>query len=279
MRVGVTILPEYRWPEAQARWRAAEELGFDDAWTFDHLGFGELLDAPWYGAVPTLAAAAAVTSRIRLGTLVSNPNFRHPAAFARDLIGLDEISGGRFTCGLGSGSTGYDTRLFGSRERVKHRGKRFAEFVELLDLLLRKDRVSWSGEYYEVVEARNVPGCVQQPRLPFVVAADGPGAMEVAARFGSGWVTAGMDGATDLDAWWDGVAAIAARFTCPGVRRILQTDAAPVYSLSSVEAFQDFVGRAGELGFTDVAVPWPRGFGRWAGRESTLEKIAALRTA
>ena len=92
MRVGVTILPEYRWPEARARWRAAEELGFDDAWTFDHLGFGELLDTPWYGALPTLAAAAAVTSRIRLGTLVSNPNFRHPAPFARDLIGLEEVA-------------------------------------------------------------------------------------------------------------------------------------------------------------------------------------------
>jgi alkanesulfonate monooxygenase SsuD/methylene tetrahydromethanopterin reductase-like flavin-dependent oxidoreductase (luciferase family) len=275
MRVGITILPEYPWPEAQARWRAAEELGFDDGWTFDHLGFGELLDVPWYGAVPTLAAAATATTRIRLGTLVSNPNFRHPVALARDLIALDDISAGRFTCGLGSGSTGYDARVFGSRQRVAHRGKRFAEFVELLDLLLREDRVSWSGEYFEAVEARNVPGCVQQPRLPFVVAADGPGAMEVAARFGSGWVTAGFDDAPDLDEWWDGVASTSARFIAPGVRRILQTDAAPVYSLSSVEAFRDFVGRAGERGFTDIAVPWPRASGRWAGRESILEQIGA----
>src|SRR5574338_46320 len=59
---GRTMIPNDR----RARWRAAEELGFDDAWTFDHLGFGALLDAPWYGAVPTLAAAASVTSSIRL---------------------------------------------------------------------------------------------------------------------------------------------------------------------------------------------------------------------
>jgi alkanesulfonate monooxygenase SsuD/methylene tetrahydromethanopterin reductase-like flavin-dependent oxidoreductase (luciferase family) len=278
-RVGITILPEYPWSEARARWRRAEELGFDDAWTFDHLGFSALLDVPWYGAVPTLAVAAQATSTIRLGTLVSTPNFRHPVSYARDLIGLDDISGGRFTAGLGSGSHGgYDARVFGSRDQVAHRGRRFAEFVELLDLLLRRDNVTWHGEYYEAVEARNVPGCVQRPRLPFVVAANGPDAMEVAARYGAGWITTGTPGVESLDAWWDSVATISARFAAPGVRRILQTDAAPVYSLSSVECFLDFTGRAGELGFTDVAVPWPRSAGPFAGRESIVDEIAAARS-
>lgn len=279
MRVGITILPEYSWSEARARWRAAEELGFDDAWTFDHLGVGTLLDTPWYGAVPTLAVAAEVTSTIRLGTLVSTPNFRHPITFMRELTSLDDISGGRFTAGLGSGSRGYDYRVFGSREQVANRGKRFAEFVELLDLLLREDDVTWRGEYYEAVGARNVPGCVQRPRLPFVIAANGPGAMDVAARYGAGWVTTGEMGIEDLDAWWESVAAISSRFEAPGVRRILQSDQAPVYSLSSVECFLDFVGRAGELGFTDIAVPWPQASGPWAGRESIVEEIAARRPA
>jgi alkanesulfonate monooxygenase SsuD/methylene tetrahydromethanopterin reductase-like flavin-dependent oxidoreductase (luciferase family) len=280
MRVGITILPEYPWSEARARWRAAEELGFDDAWTFDHIGFGSLLDVPWYGAVPTLAVAAEATSTIRLGTLVSTPNFRHPVPFVRELIGLDDISGGRFTAGLGSGNhEGYDTRVFGSRDPVAHRGRRFAEFVELLDLLLRRDKVTWRGDYYEAVEARNVPGCVQQPRLPFVVAANGPDAMAVAARYAAGWITTGVHEVESLDAWWDSVAAISAQFTAPGVRRILQTDAAPVYSLSSVECFLEFVGRAGELGFTDVAVPWPRSAGPFAGQESIVEEVAAARPA
>ena len=275
MRVGITILPEYPWSEARARWRAAEELGFDDAWTFDHLGFGALLDAPWFGAVPTLAVAASVTSRIRLGTLVSNPNFRHPIPFARELIALDDISGGRFTCGLGAGSTGYDAKVFGPDGRVAHRGRRFAEFVELLDLLLRQDHVTWNGEYYRAVDARNLPGCVQQPRLPFVIAADGPRSMEVAAQFGDGWVTAGEGDIEGLDDWWAGVAAISARFEAPGLRRILVTDQAPVYVLSSVETFVDFFGRAEELGFTDMTVPWPRGSGAWAGNESIVESVAA----
>jgi alkanesulfonate monooxygenase SsuD/methylene tetrahydromethanopterin reductase-like flavin-dependent oxidoreductase (luciferase family) len=277
MRVGITILPEYPWPEAEARFRAAEELGFDDAWTFDHLGFGALLDAPWYGAIPTLAAAAAATRRIRLGTLVSTPNFRHPVSFARDLIALDNVSNGRFTCGLGSGSKGYDTRVLGAQGRVTHRGRRFAEFVELLDLLLRTDNVTWHGEFYEVIEARTLPGCRQQPRLPFAIAANGPRAMEVAAQFGEGWVTDGGGGHARLDDWWSAVAALAERFTAPGRRRILQTDEAPVYALSSVECFLEFLGRAEALGFTDIAVPWPRSSEPWAGRQSMVEQVAAAR--
>jgi alkanesulfonate monooxygenase SsuD/methylene tetrahydromethanopterin reductase-like flavin-dependent oxidoreductase (luciferase family) len=144
-------------------------------------------------------------------------------------------------------------------------------------MLLRRDKVTWRGEDYEAIEARTLPGCVQQPRLPFVIAANAPGSMEVAARFGDGWVTEGGDGHERLDEWWRAVAALAAQFTAPGVRRVLQTDAAPVYALSSVECFLDFLGRASELGFTDIAVPWPRLSGLWAGPQAIVEEIAAAR--
>ena len=52
------------------------------------------------------------------------------------------------------------------------------------------------------MDARNNPGCVQQPRVPFVVAANGPRSMRLAARYGQGWVTTGTGGDDDLDAWW-----------------------------------------------------------------------------
>src|SRR5688500_5804313 len=103
MRIGVVILPDLRWPEARERWRRAEQLGLDHAWTYDHIAWGELRDAPWFGSVPLLAAVAASTDRIRIGTLVASPNFRHPVPFARELLALDDISGGRLTVGLGSG--------------------------------------------------------------------------------------------------------------------------------------------------------------------------------
>ena len=63
---------------ARERWRRAEEYGFHTAWTYDHIGWRSLVDGPWFDAVPTLAAAAQVTSTIRLGTYVASPNFRHP---------------------------------------------------------------------------------------------------------------------------------------------------------------------------------------------------------
>jgi len=106
VRFGVIILPDQRWREAARRWRRAEELGFDHAWTYDHLGWRSLVDGPWFDAVPTLTAAATVTSRIRLGTLVASPNFRHPVSFARQLTALDDISDGRVVLDLGAGAVG-----------------------------------------------------------------------------------------------------------------------------------------------------------------------------
>src|SRR3954447_13185424 len=96
MRVGVVILPDLRWHQAQQRWREAEARGFTNAWTYDHLSWRSLRDGPWLGTVPLLAGVAALTERIRVGTLVTSPNFRHPALLAKDVMTLDEISGGRF---------------------------------------------------------------------------------------------------------------------------------------------------------------------------------------
>ena len=94
MRIGVLILPEFPWSTARNLWRHAEELGFDHAWTYDHLAWRSLRDSPWFAAIPTLTAAATATERIRLGTLVASPNYRHPVPFAKELITLDDVSAG-----------------------------------------------------------------------------------------------------------------------------------------------------------------------------------------
>ncbi len=277
------ILPEHRWWIAEPKWRAAEEYGFHHAWTYDHLGWRTLVDGPWFGAIPTLTAAAMVTTRLRLGTFVASPNFRHPVSFARELLAVDDVSDGRFTLGVGAGGPGYDTTVMGGKPPLpRERTERFAEFVELLSQLLSQDKVTFEGRYYQAVEARSFPGCVQRPRLPFLVAANGPKAMEVAARFGTGWVTTGPT-AEDHEEWWRGVARLAARFDETLLRtgrrtrvdRYLDLDSAPVYSLSSVACFTDAVGRAAELGFTDVVSHWPRHDGVYAGSESVVEQIAA----
>ena len=236
--------------------------------------------------MPTLTAAALVTSRIRLGTLVASPNFRHPVSFTRELTALDDISGGRITLGLGAGAIGasFDNKVLGEPELTpRQRVDRFAEFAELLDLLLRTDHVTWSGQYYRAVDARNLPGCVQQPRIPFVMAANGPRSIALAARFGDGWVTTGRP-SEDLGTWWRGVGdglrrfedALAQAGRAPeAVPKYLSLDAAGVYALSSVAYLADAAGRAGELGFTDVITHWPRPDGPYAGQESVLEAAVA----
>jgi alkanesulfonate monooxygenase SsuD/methylene tetrahydromethanopterin reductase-like flavin-dependent oxidoreductase (luciferase family) len=280
VRVGIVILPEYRWPDAEQKWRAAETYGFDHAWTYDHIGWRSLVDGPWFDAVPTLTAAAMVTRSIRLGTLVASPNFRHPVPFARSLLALDDISHGRFTFGVGAGGlAGYDNHVLGGQPlEPRARVDRFTEFVEQLDSLLTAERTNIAGEYYTSVDARSAPGCVQRPRVPFVVAANGPRSMRLAARFGQAWVTSGKGGET-IEEWWSGVAGLAKKFAdtpgTEGLDRYLSLDAAPVFSLSSVEYFREAVDRAAALGFTDVVTHWPREEGIYAGRLSTVERVAA----
>lgn len=72
MRLSTVILPIYRWTEGRKVWEGAEELGFHAAYTYDHLSWRTFRDGPWYGAIPTLTAAAGVTSTIRLGTMVTS---------------------------------------------------------------------------------------------------------------------------------------------------------------------------------------------------------------
>ncbi len=276
MRFGITILPEYRWSEAAPRWRRAEELGFDHAWTYDHLTWGGLQDSPWYGTTPTLTAAAVVTSTIRLGSFVISPNFRHPLALTRDILALDDVSAGRFLCGLGSGG-GIDTTIQGGHDlSPRQKVDRFSEFVELLDKLLTTDRVDFKGEYYETRNGRTLPGCVQQPRVPFIMAANGPRSLKLATQYGAGWVTTGVK-SPDFDTWFASVVDLSRRLddVAEGRRldRYLALDSAR-FSLGSVDAFEDVVGRAAELGFTDVISHWPRAEGVYAGSEDVLEKVA-----
>ncbi|AGL19721.1 LLM class flavin-dependent oxidoreductase [Actinoplanes sp. N902-109] len=284
MRIGIVILPDQRWSQASARWRRAEEYGFDHAWTYDHLGWRDLVDGPWFDAVPTLTAAAGVTTRLRLGTFVASPNFRHPVHFARETLALDDISQGRLLLGVGAGGVGFDTGVLGTPElSPRERVDRFTEFLELTGRLLTEDHVSYDGKYYRAVDARTVPGPVQQPRPPLLVAANGPRALRLAARHGDGWITTGAQALADETAWWRSVAEVSERFSAAladagrtGVDRYLNLDSSPVYSLSSPQAFTDAAGRARELGFTDILTHWPRPSSWYAGDEKVLETVAAL---
>jgi alkanesulfonate monooxygenase SsuD/methylene tetrahydromethanopterin reductase-like flavin-dependent oxidoreductase (luciferase family) len=208
--------------------------------------------------------------------------------FAKELATVDDISHGRFTLGVGSGGTGFDASVLGQPAySPRQRHERFAEFVTDLDLLLRHEKpgaggFDIAGDWYTAVDARMVGRPAQSPRLPFVIAANGPKGLRLVAEHGAGWVTTGADGAVGEE-WWSAVAGLVNRLDdtlaaagrdSGSLDRHLSLDSGGAYSLQSVGAFDDAVGRAAELGFTDVISHWPRPDGIYAGSESVLDDIA-----
>lgn len=290
MRIGVCILPDVSWPEFRRRVQLLEELGVDHVWTYDHLAWRDLRDGPWLTAVPLLAAAATATSRIRLGTLVASPNFRHPVVFAKELVALDQISGGRVIGGIGAGAvTGWDTHMLGQDElSAGERADRFREFVELLAELLRDGSASYDGKWYVADEARSHPGPVQEPRLPLAIAASGPKGMRLVAEHGDAWITTGdlkLPSPLDLATAARLVGEQAQRLddVCREVgrdpaslARIVSTGGQLPSGLESAQAFAETAAAYGEAGITDLVVHWPRPTPPYQGDEASL--VSALQT-
>ncbi|MET8699174.1 LLM class flavin-dependent oxidoreductase [Kitasatospora sp. NPDC004723] len=287
MRLSTVILPIHRWSEGQKIWRRAEELGFHAAYTYDHLSWRSFREEPWFGAVPTLTAAAAATERLRIGTLVTSPNFRHPVTLAKDLITLDDVSGGRLTVGIGAGGTGFDATAMGQEAwSPKERADRFGEFLPLLDELLSNDATTREGAYYSAVEARNIPGCVQTPRLPFYVAAAGPRGMRLAAEYGQGWVTYG-DPKAPADVPVEQAPAVVAQqiakltAACEErgrdvatLEKVLLQGSTAEKPLESLDAFVDWAGTYREVGITELVVHWPVPDSIFANDLAVFERIA-----
>lgn len=283
MRIGITLLTDLPWAEAAPRWRAAEEMGFAHAWTYDHLVWGGLPDSPWRAATPVLGAVAATTSRIGLGTLVASPNFRHPYLLLREAQALEDVSDGRLLLGLGTGGD-LDSRLLGEADlTVRERVDRFQENVDLLVRLRDEDHVDADGRWFSVRDARTLP---RLARTPLLLAGNGPRSVRYAARVGDGWVTTGPR-AESVEEWLTGL-----RDASRVLDEELQGRTMPRYvlldsagtltgwpgrtSLESVDFFTDLVGRVGELGFTDAVTHWPRPEAPYAASEGVLEQVAAL---
>jgi alkanesulfonate monooxygenase SsuD/methylene tetrahydromethanopterin reductase-like flavin-dependent oxidoreductase (luciferase family) len=253
--------------------RSAEDAGVRTVWTYDHLTWPQLAGSPWYGAVPLLAAAAVRTERVRLGTQVATPNFRHPVPFAKELMTLDQLTGGRLELGVGAGTEGPDAAVLGDPPRsLRERADRFAEWLGLLDQLLREPVTTVRGERFTAVDAHQLPGCVQQPRLPFTVAATGPRALALAARYGTAWVTYGPYGPQVEPAdWFTALTEQSGRLTevlaeqgrpATGLRRVAQFSLDTQWPFESAGRYADTLGRLADLGFDEVTVHWMRPDGR-----------------
>jgi probable F420-dependent oxidoreductase len=177
IRFGVQASPESgaaAWLDLAVR---AEDLGFDALYVADHIGVGP---SPF----TALAAAAAVTSTLRLGTYVVNCGVRDPLALASDAATLDQLSDGRVVLGVGAGHTPAEWTMTGRpyptpAERVG----RLVEMVEVVGALLRGgDTVTYHGRYLDLVEAVLVEPRPAQARIPLLVGGNGPALLRLAGR-------------------------------------------------------------------------------------------------
>jgi F420-dependent oxidoreductase-like protein len=174
------------WGDWLALARACEEHGVPALFRSDHYlsvsghGGRGSLDA-W----STVNALGAVTSRLRLGTLVSPATFRHPAVLAKSAVTADHVSGGRVEIGMGAGWLEAEHRAYGFEfPDVRTRLEMFAEQLEIVHRLLTEERTSFSGRHYRLDNCPGLPKAVQQPRPPVIVGGSARrGTLEPAVRF------------------------------------------------------------------------------------------------
>jgi alkanesulfonate monooxygenase SsuD/methylene tetrahydromethanopterin reductase-like flavin-dependent oxidoreductase (luciferase family) len=190
LKVGVQ-LPEVEyvasWAQQREMAQAAEDIGLDSVWVGDHLLYrddGRPTRAPWE-AWTTLAALAAVTSRVQVGPLVAATSFHAPAMIAKKAATIDEISGGRLVLGLGAGWNRPDYDAFGFP--YDHRVSRFEEAFTIIRTLLREGRVDFSGTYYRVDRGELLPRGPRPGGPPLMVGSEGPRMLAITLPHVAAW--------------------------------------------------------------------------------------------
>ncbi len=162
------------WREKAQR---AESVGYDILLVPDHIVGGRV------GWAPALMAAAAATSRLRVGTNVLDNDFRHPAFVAQDAATLDMLTDGRFELGIGAGWMLEDYTTTGIPwEAPGVRAGRMEEAVTIITRLLEGETVTFHGQHYTINELPPSVVPVQQPRPPLMIGAGGPRMLAFAAE-------------------------------------------------------------------------------------------------
>lgn len=188
-KVGVQ-LPEVErfvpWSELIPMAQAAEAVGFDSIWLGDHLLY-DLPDGsvrgPWE-VWTSLAAIAAVTTRVELGPLVASIGFHEPTMLAKQAATVDAISGGRLIVGLGAGWNEREYRAFGFP--FDQRVSRFEEAFGLIRRLLAGETVDYAGRFYDVVGGRIDP--ISRPGgPPLMVGSTAPRMLSITLPYVQSW--------------------------------------------------------------------------------------------
>ena len=191
MRFGLDVAQQrVSWDELVRRVKLAEDLGFDGVWGFDHF-------QPMYGEGPgetfegmtTLAALAGVTSRIRLGLLVTGVTYRHPSVLASQALTIDHASHGRLELSLGA--AWYDKEHHELGIPFPPTGQRFDLLEDALEIVTRLytgEVVSYEGKQVSLNQAYLRPLPVQRPHPPIWIGGSGmKRTLPLAARYADVW--------------------------------------------------------------------------------------------
>ncbi len=180
-----------RWPVIREVAVTAESAGLDSLWAYDHLLFrapGEEEGGP-HDSLTMLAAVAAVTSRVALGTIVLGTGFRSPVVTAKSAVVIDEVSDGRLVLGLGAGWHEPEYAAFGYP--FDHRVGRFDEFLAITLPLLRGERVTFHGQWHDAQDAVLLPPPPRPTRLPgrmpILIASRGERMRRLTAQHADAW--------------------------------------------------------------------------------------------
>jgi probable F420-dependent oxidoreductase len=164
--------------------QVAETAGFDSFWVSEHHGtLAQHLPSP----LVLLAAAATVTSRLRLGSAVVLAPFQHPIRFAEDCAVVDQLSRGRLIVGLGAGWREKEFAAFDIP--LSERGSRTAELVQICRAAWDQGRFSFSGRYHRFDDVLVTPK--PSGRLPLFLGGSAPGAVARAGRLADGFIGTG----------------------------------------------------------------------------------------
>ncbi|WP_137844587.1 LLM class flavin-dependent oxidoreductase [Microbacterium sp. 2FI] len=266
-RISVVIPPMGPWREQSAWYRWAEDVGYDVAYTYDHLTHRTAEDL-WLGeAFTTLTAAAGCTHRIRLGTLVASAVFRRPVALARVAMTVQDISGGRLVLGIGLGAPDCERADAGAPIPLGQMADRFADVVHGY-LATTGGATEWQGTTMSFSGLQSTPAPEGVVPAELLIAAHGPRALALAVEVADTWNTYGGPASTQLDddEFWNLLGAQAAAFNAQcakagrdpaTVRRSVLLGFGRVRPTSSVGAFLDAAARAEALGFDEMVVYAP----------------------
>jgi alkanesulfonate monooxygenase SsuD/methylene tetrahydromethanopterin reductase-like flavin-dependent oxidoreductase (luciferase family) len=293
---GIMLGPNPPWEKIVGWAKLVEDLAFDKLWLPDHFVNPGDKDMDWFDCWCTLSALATQTTQITIGTLVSSMTLRNPAVLAHMALAVDHISGGRFEFGVGAAGTRNCHSMTGvPRWEPRERSKRYGEFVKILQHMLNNEVTTYQGDYYNIDGAVMHPAFISQPHPVFSIAAHGPKALKLAAKYGDAWNTLGP--LTDMTPHESSrevkrcyqllceYASLAGRDPDKFGRTILFGWTCE-HPFASMDAFYDVIGRYTEAGINDFCFIYTPGFDLWKDqsinnedllRRIALEAIPAIR--